>query len=673
MRSAAFWGGWVLLGLALAMFTTGGTLGVPPTTLGVVSAFGVVGLLSALAAWEGPPRLRVALSLIALVALGFVGGQDALRPGVAHSHDLRYHLWAMYSTWRCVLDGDLWPRWDPYLALGIPLLQFYGPLNYVPGWPFQALGASPVQALAGVLVVGQIGAAWSAWLACRWLGRSHAASLLAAGLLVLAPYRFLDMTFRLALGEYLAMGLVPLLLVAAWKVARGDRGLAPWVLGLVTATCLLTHVLTILMVVIVGAVPILSVLFGTRGRTAPRSQAVATLGLAAALTVGATAAWWLPMITEQANTSITHVISSDQGVARYAAAPQEVITRWKWRRYDVRYKLRGKRDAGKAMPLYFGCVLLALLGVSLATGREDEDAPSPRWFAVPALAALILATDPGARVLDLVPMGKLQFPWRFYSLATVGTCMAAAAALDVRAKGRVGAALVALTLTAACIDAVPYFGAQARYEPYEGVSNHTGRRARPYDLPKDTFLRVEQLALPPADASAYRVAKSRVMFTEYMNNDLREIFGLYRRIPEVEESEWSGASVRFGSSRPTVFDPDPLVALRVGNGSFTGQPHATWDIQPERITVDLPTGLPGGDLRFTSNWFDGWEASVDGGPWVLAGISEGLLTTPIPPGARQVVFRYSMTTPWDRPVGLGLSIVSLLSLGAIGWRTRRSK
>lgn len=670
MRPTLLWAGAVVAGLLLALGTTGGVLGAPPTRIGVVSAFAVVALLSALAAWRGEGRLRLVLSLVALVALGLVGAQDYLRPGVSHSHDLRYHLWAMYSTWRCVLDGDLWPRWDPYLALGVPLLQFYGPLNYVTGWPFQALGASPVGALAGVIVVGQVGAACSAWAACRWTGRSHPASLLAAGLLVFGPYRFMDQTFRLALGEFLAMGLVPLLLVAAWKVARGERGAAPWVLGLVTAATLLTHVLTIAMIVIVGAVPVFAVLLRRSGRARPRGQAVLTLGLTAVLTVGATAAWWLPMVSEQANTSISEVISSDRGVARYAAAPEELITRHRWRRYDVRYRLGGKHDPGEAMPMYFGCVLLALLLLAAST-KGEEDAPSPRWFAVPALVALILATDPGARLLDLVPLGKLQFPWRFYSLATVGAALGAAAALDRRVTDhRLRAALVALSLCAAAVDAAPYLGAPARYEPYSGVAHHVGRRARPVDLPEDTFLRVEQLALPPADP-AYRVAKARVMFTEYMNKELRGLYGLYRETPSVEQSQAFGASLRFAGVRPQVLDPDPFVALRSGSRPFEPEPNATWTLRPERIDIALPEGVPAGDLRFLSNWFDGWQGAVDGGPWVDAHEADGFLALTLPAGARRVVFRYAITTPWDRPTGLALSGLSLGMIGLLGCRGRR--
>ena len=76
--------------------------------------------------------------------------------GRVFAHDLLYHSWALFSTWRSVLDGDLWPRWNPYLGLGMPLLPFYCPVGYTAAWPAQALGASPIQAVKFLVVGAQI-------------------------------------------------------------------------------------------------------------------------------------------------------------------------------------------------------------------------------------------------------------------------------------------------------------------------------------------------------------------------------------------------------------------------------------------------------------------------------------------------------------------------------------
>ncbi len=66
----------------------------------------------------------------------------------------------------------------------------------------------------------------------------------------------------------------------------------------------------------------------------------------------------------------------------------------------------------------------------------------------------------------------------------------------------------------------------------------------------------------------------------------------------------------------------------------------------------------------------GPEGSVDGGPWRDAEADGGWLVLPVPDGARRVAFRYAITSPWDRPVGLGLSLLSLGVLAGLGWRQR---
>ena len=226
----------VVLAVLLAWKTTEGVMGVPPAALGLLGLVGAIALLVCSAGWleqrGASGRLGRSLLCLSVLSLGAVGAQDFLRPGVTHGHVLAYHLWALWSTWRCVLDGDLIPRWNPYLGLGMPLLQFYSPLSYLSAWPAQLLGASPVQALSTLMVLGQVLTAASALVALRWLGASYSASLLGAAVAVLAPYHLLDQTLRVALAENLALALLPLLLAAAWKLGRGSDPRAGWVCAL---------------------------------------------------------------------------------------------------------------------------------------------------------------------------------------------------------------------------------------------------------------------------------------------------------------------------------------------------------------------------------------------------------------------------------------------------------
>ena len=122
-----------------------------------------------------------------------------------------------------------------------------------------------------------------------------------------------------------------------------------------------------------------------------------------------------------------------------------------------------------------------------------------------------------------------------------------------------------------------------------------------------------------------------------------------------------------GREEPQLLDPAPLVAFRSGK-DYEPLDGARWTIRPERVLLELPEGLPAGSLRYTGGWFPGWQARSDGGPWSPALKSEGLLATKVPAGTRQVDFRFTWTEPRDRPLGLAITLLSLLILASIWGR-----
>jgi hypothetical protein len=341
------------------------------------------------------------------------------------------------------------------------------------------------------------------------------------------------------------------------------------------------------------------------------------------------------------------------------------------------------------MPMYMGCVLLALALLSVfapwrpsrptassgqASGRPPRGPPSPRPFAIVGLLVLLLALWPFARLLDGVPLvGRIMFPWRLYAPATVLLVLASAFALDRWSGDRrwrlvlLGGALVALA-----IDASPYLGAARRFPDHDGQGFvvFSGDSVLPTDVPRGEFVRIEGAPLPPTDYD-FRVAKSRRVFPEYMSITLRERYGKYSKPPDIERSQGFGASARFDmwSGRHTPLEPEPLVAFRPDGGEFQGLEDAEVEIKPERVTILLPEGLDEGDLRLTMGHFPGWRVRVDDSPWSPALRSRSLLAAEVPRGARRVELRYSAWHPWDRPAGMLISLLAFVGIGLL-WRRR---
>ena len=679
-RALAVWFAAVAAGLALAIATTEFSMGAPPSTLGMVGLAAVVLGFGALALLgEGTGRGRRLAVAGGLIALGVVGAQDYLRPGVVFAHDLLYHAWALFSTWRSVLDGDLWPRWNPYLGLGMPLLQFYCPVGYVLAWPAQALGGSPIEAVRFLVVVAQIATAATTYASLRWAGGSRPAGLLAAAALAFAPYHLMDQTFRFALGELLAFIWLPPIVVASWKVARGEQGRAPAVLGVCIAGLLGTHILSVIEIALVLGPLTAWGLWRSTGRVRPTKKAASTLLLCASLTVGATAAWWLPIVAEQDQTAVDKLAPPGAKISGYAATIDEPVRRRMWRRYDIRYKRGDREDPGAGMPMYFGGVLLMLTLLSLGAPRRpnDRDGLPVRAYAGAAVVTLLLATWPFAVVMDGVPViSRIMFPWRLYAPASVLAALAIGGSLDCWAPEgvRLRAAMVLLAVGALAFDVAPYLGAPERYPDTEDqgfVVFHGRREARPTTVPRGEFNRVEMAPLPPTDYG-FRTALTRRVFPEYMSPKLRRKYGRFSKPPSIAQSEaWAvGWRYTWGSAREQVLEPGPMVWFRPAGGEYAPLPEATWTLEPERVGIDLPADLPAGSVRFVQMWFPGWIARVDGGGWSRALRSEQLQAVKVERGARRVEFRYSAFRPAHRSVGIGLSVLAILLIGGSARRVR---
>lgn len=665
------------LSVVAALLSTKGSMGAPPSALGLwalavsVAGIGVVSLR----AWGRGWRLVGAVLVLALAA---VAAQDFLRPGVTYGHDIPHHSWALWSLWRCVLDGDWLPRWNPYLSLGIPLLQFYAPLPYIAAWPVQALGASPMQALAWLMVLGQFMTGISLLASVRWLGGSWLAGLLAAGAAMLAPYHLMDQTFRLALGETMAFPFVVPFAVAAWKLARGERGRASWVLGLCAAGLLLTHILTLIMASVMGLV-VVALGLRLQGRVdgVSRRRALATLALTAVLTVTASAAWLLPVVAEMHHTAVSSVSRPGRSISPYAVLADEPVTRRLWARYDIRHRIGAVENPGEGMPMYFGWALLALLGLALARPGDDQDRGlDPRLWGGVAAGFLLFAIYPLAMALDGAPLiGRIMFPWRLYAPASVLAALAAGLALDRWvAPGRARSLALTVALVALGVDVAPYLGAASRLDDHEGqglVEFRRGKTVPVQGIPRDRFVRIENVRLPPSDYD-WQLSLGRRAFPEYMAPKLRRRYGRSSKPPTREQSEFYGASyrIRRGAAKPVALNPEPMVSFRASGKAWRGLAEAQLTLLPERFTITLPPGLTTGEVRLSMGWFPGWEASVDGGAWTGADKKSWLLATEVPTGAKRVVFRYSAVRPWDRSLGLGLSLMTLLALLGKGLRSK---
>lgn len=174
-----------------------------------------------------------------------------LVPGLPVTHDGQDHVVRIANFYQSLSEGNIVPRWANNLnwGFGHPVLMFLYPLPSYVASVFHMLGFSILNSTKLVFAVSYILSGFSMynWAKGRW--GTHA-GIIAGLLYTFAPYRFIDLTVRGAIGEHVAFIFIPLILFALDGVIKNNKKHV-WisVLALSIAGLLLSHNAVSLMMV----------------------------------------------------------------------------------------------------------------------------------------------------------------------------------------------------------------------------------------------------------------------------------------------------------------------------------------------------------------------------------------------------------------------------------------
>ena len=346
--------------VVIAVVTTTGDVRVPPRLLVLIA-----GALAVSVALVSTDRwLPVAAVAGALIA-GGAAGHVLLSPGMPRVHDI-VHLWGIWGYGRSIHDGVFYPLWIPYLGAGIPLFQFYGPLNFLLALPGILLELSPVGAWKLELYGGHVLSGLSMLTAARVLGAGWRGSLVAATAFAFAPWRLANFDYRGALGESNAFLFMPLIAAATLRMACDPRRRTAVTLGVSVGLLLLTHAVSLftLMVALVPAV-VVGEIVARPSRQQLRLRMIRMM-VPWIVALGVTAAWWVPVAAELRFTAVK-AVTADNPYFHYdqhGISSSELVERRLWDQLRVSLPQSRREELGgrAQMPFYFGVplVLLAL-------------------------------------------------------------------------------------------------------------------------------------------------------------------------------------------------------------------------------------------------------------------------------------------------------------------------
>ncbi|PIP14758.1 hypothetical protein COX47_03470 [Candidatus Roizmanbacteria bacterium CG23_combo_of_CG06-09_8_20_14_all_35_49] len=163
--------------------------------------------------------LKLPLIYISVISLTALIG--LMKPGVWDSHDINHHLARVAAFYQSLSEGNFYPRWAGNLnnGFGHPSLMMFYPLVYYFGSLFHLIGFSFVNSLKALIVISYLlsGVFVYIWLK-KWLGKNSA--IMGTILYQFAPYRFVNIYVRAALGEHLAYLFIPLVFLFIYEYVK---------------------------------------------------------------------------------------------------------------------------------------------------------------------------------------------------------------------------------------------------------------------------------------------------------------------------------------------------------------------------------------------------------------------------------------------------------------------
>lgn len=154
------------------------------------------------------------ISLIPLV--------DLFHPGLPITHDGQDHIARIANFYQNLREGNVIPRWAGNLnwGYGHPILEFLYPLPSYFASFFHFLGFTLVDSTKLVFGLSFVLSGITMYVFVKELLRDGKAALLAGLLYVIAPYRFVDLYVRGAIGEHVAFIFPPLIFYFLLRVLK---------------------------------------------------------------------------------------------------------------------------------------------------------------------------------------------------------------------------------------------------------------------------------------------------------------------------------------------------------------------------------------------------------------------------------------------------------------------
>lgn len=373
--------------------------------------------------------IRKYVFLLLLVIATSIPLGNLLHTGLPLTHDGQDHVARIANFYQNLQEGSIIPRWAGNLnwGYGHPVLMFLYPLPSYIASSFHFIGFSFVDSTKLVFGLAFMASGFTMYLWMKTLfqnspsrspkghlegvatqhlpGYGSKAAFVAAVLYTIAPYRFVDLYVRGAIGEHLAFVFPPLVLYFILKLSKKPSSWYIFGGALSFALLLLSHNAISLMFLPIIFLYIMYLLWQSKSK----KYFIFHISFFILLGFGVSSFFWLPAFVEGKYT-LRDIVTSGEYSSRFVQFENFLSGNWSY---------GGSEQLSKQV----GIVHWVLTIFSIVSAISLYRAKNKLWLMsvgsfIIFFLALFLMTDASRNIWQTFTiLQKFQFPWRLLSIS----------------------------------------------------------------------------------------------------------------------------------------------------------------------------------------------------------------------------------------------------------------
>lgn len=367
-------------------------------------------------------KFKYLLSII-IIAISIIPLLDLFHPGLPITHDSQDHVARIANFYLNLEEGNIIPRWAQNLnwGYGHPILMFLYPLPSYFASLFHSIGISLVDSTKIVFGLSYLISGLTMYL---WINEflGSRAAFISCLLYLFAPYRFIDLYVRGAIGEHIAFIFLPLV---AYFILKLSKKYSKWYLiggSFSLAGLLLSHNAISLMFLPLVFLYAFYLIWQNKNK----KPLIVSLCSLIILGFGLVSFFWMPAFFEGKYT-LRDIVTKGEYASRFVDFKDFIYGQWN-------YGISGQFSVQIGIVQLF-MAILAVPAIFLLKRKNNKLWILTMSLFIVFLTTLFLMTQYSKFVWDWVTtLQKFQFPWRFLSLTVFITAVFGGIVVNQTAK-----------------------------------------------------------------------------------------------------------------------------------------------------------------------------------------------------------------------------------------------